>query len=193
MIDKVSKDYLLRPMGIFQLIDYVGIDVFQLILKVMNSYIDKADLHSDLIDKYIKLGVKGGQKSSGAQKDGFLKYEKNRPIAIYDIEKKGYVAMDFEGWTKHADEKLGTLPDPKLSWRKLLKDKDKENKLKTYFASFKDKNTLGIKLAKRYFMASKKTSEMLVKTGVAAKGDHVNSVLTLGFFHLYGPINSYLD
>ncbi len=29
MVNKVSQDFLVRPMGIFQLIDYVGVDVFR--------------------------------------------------------------------------------------------------------------------------------------------------------------------
>ncbi|MDZ7778148.1 MAG: 3-hydroxyacyl-CoA dehydrogenase family protein [Bacteroidales bacterium] len=35
-IDKVTRDFLIRPMGIFQLIDYVGIDVVRYILMVMD-------------------------------------------------------------------------------------------------------------------------------------------------------------
>jgi 3-hydroxyacyl-CoA dehydrogenase len=91
MINKVSQDFLVRPMGIFQLIDYVGVDVCQYIMSVMNPYLPDEDLHSDLLDRYISLGVLGGQFADGSQKDGFLKYEKGRPAGIYDPEKKAYV------------------------------------------------------------------------------------------------------
>ena len=37
MVNRVSQDFLVRPMGIFQLIDYVGLDVCQCILGVMND------------------------------------------------------------------------------------------------------------------------------------------------------------
>ncbi len=191
LIDKVSRDYLLRPMGIFQLIDYVGIDVFQMILSVMNKYIDNAGLHSDVIDKYMTLGVKGGQTSSGAQKDGFLKYEKNKPVGVFCPEKKEYKSMTEE-WLKEADAILGIHPNPKLSWKGLLSDPNKEEKLKAFFAGWKGNEEPGVDLARRYFIASKETGEMLVNTGVADKAEDVNNVLTLGFFHLYGPINDYL-
>jgi len=35
MINKVSQEYLIRPMGIFQLLDYVGLDVCQYIMSVI--------------------------------------------------------------------------------------------------------------------------------------------------------------
>ena len=78
IINKVTQDFLIRPMGIFQLIDYVGIDVCQYIMSVMNPYLPDEDLHSDLLDKMMEAGVKGGQNSDGSQKDGFLKYEKEK-------------------------------------------------------------------------------------------------------------------
>jgi hypothetical protein len=33
---------------------------------------------------------------------------------------------------------------------------------------------------------------MLVQSGLAARPEDVNDVLTLGFFHLYGPVNDHL-
>ncbi|MBI9063758.1 MAG: 3-hydroxyacyl-CoA dehydrogenase family protein, partial [Marinilabiliaceae bacterium] len=40
-VDIITRDLLVRPMGIFQLIDYVGIDVCHFILEVMAYYLDK--------------------------------------------------------------------------------------------------------------------------------------------------------
>jgi 3-hydroxyacyl-CoA dehydrogenase len=77
-VNRVSQDFLIRPMGIFQLIDYVGIDVVSFIMNVMNPFLPDEDLHSDLLDKMITLGIKGGQFSDGSQKDGFLK-QKRKP------------------------------------------------------------------------------------------------------------------
>jgi len=192
LVDKVSRDWLLRPMGIFQLIDYVGIDVFQLILAVMSKHLGDAKLHSDLVDRMMKLGVKGGQTSSGAQKDGFLKYEKGKPVAVYDPEKRDYVAFDAAGWTRQADEKLGAPPVPGLAWKGLSKDAGKDEKIKGYFAALKGATGLGADLARRHFEASREAGRMLVATGVAKSPEDVNAVLTLGFFHVYGPINDYL-
>ena len=38
MANKISEDFLIRPMGIFQLMDYVGIDVCQMIMKTMCTF-----------------------------------------------------------------------------------------------------------------------------------------------------------
>ncbi|MGC4117985.1 MAG: 3-hydroxyacyl-CoA dehydrogenase family protein [Myxococcales bacterium] len=192
LVDKVSRDWLLRPMGIFQLIDYVGIDVFQLILTVMSKHLGDPKLHSELVDRLMGLGVKGGQTSSGAQKDGLLKYEKGKPVAVYDAEKKAYVAFDAAGWTRQADEKLGALPDPKIAWKSLSKDPGKDAKIQAHFASLKTASSLGAELARRHHAASRDAGKLLVSTGVAKSPEDVNAVLTLGFFHVYGPINDYL-
>jgi 3-hydroxyacyl-CoA dehydrogenase len=78
-------------MGIFQLVDYVGLDVCQSILRVMNERLPGSGLHSPLIDRLLALGVSGGQFPDGSQKDGLLKYEKGRPAGVYDPDKKAYV------------------------------------------------------------------------------------------------------
>lgn len=36
MVDQVTRDYLLRPMGIFQLVNYVGLPIVKQILKIMD-------------------------------------------------------------------------------------------------------------------------------------------------------------
>jgi 3-hydroxyacyl-CoA dehydrogenase len=61
MVNKVSQDFLLRPMGIFQLVDYVGLDVCQKILKVMADRQPKAGLKAPLLERMLASGVAGGQ------------------------------------------------------------------------------------------------------------------------------------
>lgn len=191
MVDKVSRDWLLRPMGIFQLVDYVGVDVFQLILAVMGKHLADPSLHSGLVDRLMEQGVKGGQTSSGTQKDGFLKYEKGRPAGIYDPEAKAYVPFAAAG-AEDADARLGPHPDPALSWKSLTRDPGKEPKLRAYFGALREDPRLGAQIARRYHAASRQAGEALVRAGVAASPKDVNEVLTLGFFHVYGPINDYL-
>ncbi len=188
-LDKVGRDFLVRPMGIFQLIDYVGIDVFQLILKVMNGYLPDQGLHSSLIDKMIKLGVKGGQRSDGSQKDGFLKYQGGRPVAVFDPGKKEYVEFDKQGWTKKVEDKLGALPDKHVPWKALLGDKRKDEKLAPYFDALKHADTKGAEIAKAYLEKFHEIGKTLVDMGVAGKPEDVDSVLQLGFYHLYGPFS----
>ncbi len=191
MINKITQDYLVRPMGIFQLMDYVGIDVMQFIMNVMNPYLKDEDLHSDLLDKMMERGVKGGQYSSGAQKDGFLKYEKGRIVAVYDPDKKEYISVDE--FADDADKMLGKLPESAVAWKSTLRMKNKDEVLSEFFNDLKASGDLGAKLAVEYALNSKAIGEKLVSDGVANNADDVNTVMLTGFFHAYGPINNYFD
>ena len=191
MINKITQDYLVRPMGIFQLMDYVGIDVMQFIMNVMNPYLKDEDLHSDLLDKMMEQGVKGGQYSSGAQKDGFLKYEKGRIVAVYDHDKKEYISVDE--FADAADKMLGKLPESAVAWKSTLRMKNKDEVLSEFFNDLKASGDLGAKLAVEYALNSKAIGEKLVSDGVANNADDVNTVMLTGFFHAYGPINNYFD
>ncbi len=191
MVNKVSQEFMIRPMGIFQLIDYVGIDVCQFIMKVMNPYVEKEDIHSPLLDRFMEAGVKGGQHFDGSQKDGFLKYEKGRPVAIYDIDKGGYVNLaDF---SEKCDAELGPLPEGHAPWRVVVGDRGKDTMLRNYFSNMKLSGTLGATMALDYLRRSKEIGENLVKEMVAHKPEDVNTVLLTGFFHAYGPINDYIN
>ncbi len=191
MINKVSQEFLIRPMGIFQLTDYVGVDVCQCILEVMNERIHDEDLHSSLIDKMMEMGIKGGQYSSGAQKDGFLKYEKGRPQGVYDLEKGEYAA--FSDLAPKCDKVLGPLPEAALPWKLMLMNPDKNEVLEKHFAQMKEMDTLGAKLAMKYGRRSCEIGKKLVADNVAANKEDVNKVLLTGFYHVYGPINHYFS
>lgn len=186
----ISQDFLVRPMGIFQLIDYVGIDVYQCILKVMSKHLKDESLRSELVNNFIEKNIKGGQRADGSQKDGFLKYDRNRPVGIYDVEKDNYV--DLEGIKEKLDSKIGNPPDGFSPWKKLLKDSDKESKLSKYFDNLRTAESLGAELARNYLKQSKAIGKKLVEEGVAGSEDDVNAVLMNGFFWLYGPINEYI-
>lgn len=190
-VDKVTRDFMIRPMGIFQLIDYVGIDVVRFILGVMNPYFKDEDLHSDLLDKLYDKGVTGGQYPGGAQKDGFLKYEKGRPVGAFDPDKNDYVMYD--NISHQEDDELGDLPKGWMPWKKMIKKKSREDELKDYFAALRQLETKGSELAIRFGKNSKNIGEKLVSQGVALSSKDVNTVLTTGFFHAYGPVNSYFD
>jgi len=191
IVNKVSQDYLIRPMGIFQLIDYVGIDVCQYIMKVMNPHVKDERIHSKLLDQFMEMGVKGGQNSDGSQKDGFLKYEKGRITAIYDPEKKAYVPV--ADIAAGCDAKLGKTPDSMVSWKAAVGNPNKDELFRQYFNELKTMNTMGAKLAKAYALRSKEIGLKLVADQVAFGEKDVNTVLLTGFFHAYGPINDYLN
>ncbi len=191
MINKVTQEYLVRPMGIFQLIDYVGIDVVQFILSVMNPFVIDEELSSDLLDEMLYQGVKGGQMASGAQKDGFLKYKGGRVTSVWDTHKQEYVDLDV--FKDECDDMLGDIPETVVAWKSVLKMKNKEELLKTYFSDLKVSDDLGSVIAVKYGKRSKAIGEKLVADGVADEVDHVNTVMLTGFFHAYGPVNNYFD
>jgi 3-hydroxyacyl-CoA dehydrogenase len=190
-VNKIGQEFLVRPMGIFQLIDYVGIDVCQFIMKVMNPYLPDEDLHSPLLDRLMELGVKGGQHADGSQKDGFLQYEKGKPAAVYDPDNKKYAAVtEFQDTV---DAKIGALPGTAAPWKKIIADPSKEEKLQNYFKELEAMDTLGARLARRYAARSREIGLQLVNRKVANTEDDVNTVLLTGFYHAYGPINDYLN
>ena len=190
IMNQVTQNFLIRPMGIFQLIDYVGLDVFQCILRVMSKHLNDDSLHSDLIDTCISHDVKGGQRSDGSQKDGFFKYAGSKLVGIYNAEKKMY--EDFAPIQEKIDNAIGTPPEGFYSWKQLLKDPDKEQKLAAYFTNLASSEGLGAELAKSYLARSKEIGKKLVTDGVAKSEEDVNAVLMNGFFWLYGPINDYV-
>jgi 3-hydroxyacyl-CoA dehydrogenase len=189
-VNRISQDFLIRPMGIFQLMDYVGVDVCQKILKVMRSGLHDDTLHSSLIDKLITLGIRGGQNSDGSQKQGMLLYEKGKPVAVYDPDKKDYDPI--EHFKKSIDAKIGKLPDSFRPWKEVMAERNRDEFLKIYFEELMDLNSFGSKLAIEYLLHSRKIGMDLVRTGVADSADNVNMVLLTGFFHVYGPINSFI-
>jgi len=190
-VNRVCQEFLVRPMGIFQLIDYVGIDVCQFIMKVMQPYNTDEIIHSPMLDKMMELGVKGGQKSDGSQKDGFLKYEKGKPFAIYDINTKNYINIsDFQ---QEADARIGNMPTSFVLWKTVVKVSSKDELLKKHFSEIAMMDTLGAKLALKYMKRSKEIGLKLFETKVANNPEDVNTVMLTGFFHAYGPINNYIE
>lgn len=191
IMNRITQDFLVRPMGIFQLIDYVGIDVFQCILKVMRTYLGDKTLKSKLVDKMVKQNALGGQYADGSQKDGFLKYERNRPVGIYNFRKQEYFIIE-DKWKKKTDAKIGPLPDGFAPWKSLLMNPKKEDALSKHFDNLKKMDTLGAGLAINFLKKTKEIGEKLVSDGVANSSDDVNAILTNGFYWLYGPINNYV-
>ena len=190
IINRVTQDFLIRPMGIFQLIDYVGVDVSQCILRVMSKHLSDKSLHSDLVDQMAGKKVLGGQNPDGTQKDGFLKYEKNRPAGVYDVEKGTYVSMDE--LKQKLDSKIGDPPIGFAPWKKMAGDPKKEQSLAGYFAGLKNAKGFGADLARTYLKRTREIALQLVTDGIANSDHDVNSILINGFYWLYGPINNYI-
>jgi 3-hydroxyacyl-CoA dehydrogenase len=98
IINSVTQDFLLRPMGIFQLLDYVGLDVAQKIGNIMNTYLPDGVYDSDLVDVLLKEGIAGGQHADGSQKNGFFHYTNGKPDGVYLVAEKRYLLFDEGEW-----------------------------------------------------------------------------------------------
>ena len=191
MVNRVSQEFLIRPMGIFQLVDYVGLDVCRFILGVMNERLPGVTLHSPLVDRMVEAGILGGQYADGSQKDGFLKYERGRPAGVFDPDAEAYVPI--AEIAARCDERLGPPPLSGKPWKAVIAGPDRAGFLDAYFRELRSMPTLGAKLAAAYGREAKNIGLGLVRDGVAPKDEDVNTVLLTGFYHAYGPINGYFD
>jgi 3-hydroxyacyl-CoA dehydrogenase len=189
-VNKISHEFMIRPMGIFQLIDYVGIDVCKYIMDVMNPYFDDEDIHSILLDQLLERGIKGGQNSDGSQKPGFFKYAKGKIIEVYDYYNDEYVSV--ETVSEKTDKIIGNPPDGYIPWKEIIKIKNREKPLTEYFNNLKQSNSKGAEIAKKYLKGSRDIGLKLVALNVAHSEKDVNNVMLTGFFHSYGPINNFL-
>ncbi len=191
ILNKVSHELLVRPMGIFQLVDYVGIDVCQYIMQVMAPYYPEERLHSSLLDRMLDAGVKGGQYPDGSQKDGFFKYEKGKIVGVYDLSTKTYIDVNL--LDAHAREWGKPWPEGVLQWKVAVKMGNPYEALAQYFSGLKGMVSKSAKLAMEYGKASAEIAIKLVNTGVALSEEDVNTVLRTGFYHVYGPVNSFFE
>ena len=189
MVNTVTQDFLLRPMGIFQLADYVGIDVCRHILEVMAPHFPKEPLHSKLLDSMFARGILGGQHADGSQKPGFFRYVKGQPADVYDLNRRDYFPL--EPIRKNCRQGLGPLPAAHIPWKAVIAHPQKESHLKTYFDELKKLESPGALLALSYLERSRDIAFQLVEQGVVESPEVVNLVLETGFFHPYGPVNDY--
>jgi 3-hydroxyacyl-CoA dehydrogenase len=196
-LNKVSQEGLLRPMGIFQLIDYVGLDVFSSIMQVMARHINveraassfRETFHADLIGRMLSKKVLGGQHPDGSQKDGFFQYKGRQLTGVYALDQEAYISLQ-NGAMVRTDRALGALGI--VGWKELLNAPDRARKLRDHFARLAALDTLGAQLTMAYLSASRRIGEKLVSDGVAESPEDVNTVLVSGFGHLYGPFNDYV-
>ncbi len=179
--DQVTRDLLLRPMGIFQLVDYVGLEVVKHIISVMKEFLPDNQFSAPLLNKFIEKGAKGGQLFDGTQKKGIFSYIQGRPESIFVLESLNYSPINVDKkWFE-------PYPSSWKNWKSMQREKDLHNSLKTYFLELKSQNTKGSVAAVDFLNHSVAISKNLVEDGVASSLKDVSSVLKLGFFHLYGP------
>jgi 3-hydroxybutyryl-CoA dehydrogenase len=61
MMDKVSREWLIRPIGIFELIDSTGLPLLDVIMQNMRRSHGAEDLHSAALDRCLEAGRVGGR------------------------------------------------------------------------------------------------------------------------------------
>lgn len=189
-IDKITRELLIRPMGIFQLIDYVGIDVMQYILAVMNPHMKDENLQCDLLNDFLKQGLAGGQNPDGSQKDGFFHYQSGKPIAVFDLPNRAYVS--FPDIQDEVGQRLGAFPKDVPRWKAVIGQSQAPEILAVYMESLMHTDSMAARLARAYLIRIRQIGLQLVAQGVARQEADVNEVMRTGFFHAYGPIHQFL-
>lgn len=187
MINKVTQEFLIRPMGIFQLLDYVGIDVCQRICQIMSDYLPNELFQSSLVDEMLKEGCRGGQYPDGSQKDGFFRYTQGLRTEIWSPGDHAYIPLNHDPLIEECDSRLGPFPSGHASWKHMQKDEERKKKLKLYFQNLFHDNGMGAGIAQAFILKSREIVRYLVSSGVAANPEDVAKVLEYGFFHLYSP------
>lgn len=185
MVNKITQDWLLRPMGIFQLIDYVGLDVVVKIGMIMNHYLQLPLNYAALFSPLLDAGKIGGQHPDGSQKDGFFSYVGSKIMDIYVESEKHYRPIETSDWKKACDEWLGKYPEG-FSWKTLSKMTDNQEMIRSYFTQLRAMETPGTHLAIDFLHNLQKIAQQLVNDDVAASLEDVDAVLKEGFYHLYG-------
>lgn len=183
-IDKASRDGLLRPMGIFQVMDYAGIDICAAIMEVMDRYIPDEHFGSATIERMLSAGAKGGQYGDGSQKDGFFRYDGYRITDVYDVEGGSYLPLA----TVADDVDVGDLAEPGRSWKELREQTDVAAHVREHFGWLSTNPGVGASIAMDYMRASRRIATKLFDDGIAASREDIDVVVTTGFHHLYGPL-----
>jgi 3-hydroxyacyl-CoA dehydrogenase len=189
IVNRVTQDFLLRPMGIFQLVDYVGLDVVANISIIMNQFLKYPISPGELFKPLFDSGKIGGQNSDGSQKTGLFQYESNQIRSIYDPKAHSYCLLETAAWKKKCDAWLGNPPGD-FSWKSLSKDPQNKNKISAYFDLLSQESTPGALLALKFIHHLHQICLNLVRDGIASSIEDVNIVLEKGFYHLYSSADA---
>lgn len=181
-LDDVTHRFLIRPMGIFHLVDFLGVDVCTQIGRIMDEHQEEGDFSDPLLDRMIAEGAIGGLWEDGTQKDGFFRYENGQPVAVYSLEEKSYIPLPELS-------NLGSPPKGYFPWRALHKNPQAAAILNAYVENLKEDTSLGGQIAQNYLVNSAKIAQLLVEQGVAKSIQEVDTVLRLGFHHLITPLS----
>ncbi|MFT5171251.1 MAG: 3-hydroxyacyl-CoA dehydrogenase [Candidatus Marinamargulisbacteria bacterium] len=154
IIDMISQHYLMRPMGIFSLMNYVGLDVFEMICATMTTYIPTETFDATMVQQ-----LKG---NSGW--DSALAQEETPALAALKSD----------------------LPEDWPTWKMLKTDLNRDEIIRKNIDWIWSSSCQGAALSQSILRHSNDVANTLVTSGVAASLGDVDTVLKLGFHHLYG-------
>ena len=185
-VDRATREGLLRPMGIFQVMDYAGVDICAAIMAVMDKYITAESFAAVPIERLLTAGARGGQRTDGSQRDGFFRYDGYEITDVYDFDSGDYLPVQ----TVAGSVELGELAPPGCSWKELRSDTDVDEGVRRHFDWLGTQPGTGARMALEFRQESRQIAQRLVDEGVARCREDVDVVVTTGFSHLYGPLGT---
>jgi 3-hydroxyacyl-CoA dehydrogenase len=186
-VNHVTEFGCLRPMGMFQLIDYVGLDVFQCIAAVMKEHLGDDSLHSPLLDQFLTCRRSGGQDVRGGQRNGIFSYQERRITAIYDPVAQREQPLDAE-FIDSTWGSLGLEQAPLRTWKVLKGSADLKQDLEQHFSELVASGSEFARKTLQQLAVSRAIAEQLLEDGVASSPSDIDTVMTRGFQHLFGPM-----
>ncbi|NGX57378.1 MAG: putative 3-hydroxybutyryl-CoA dehydrogenase [Chlamydiae bacterium] len=183
MVDAITRDFLIRPMGIFQLLDYVGLDVWKKIATVMGEAFPEENFSRPLLEEMIARKRIGGQEIDGSQRAGFFDYRKGKIIAVYNLETDAYEELTEEK-QKTIRELLGPFPERHRPWKEMVKVIDHEAEIECYEDELGESSSPGAELAREHLTYSRKIAQKLVDDHVVSSMDDMKTVLKNGFYQV---------
>lgn len=189
IVNRITEELLLRPMGIFQLADYVGLDICDKIAMTMRTYLHEESLQLPFVSKLVAQGVVGGHTAQGVQKEGFFCYNGGVPIAVRDPVGGEYLPLDG-ALRGECDAYLHGLPKSGISWKALQKDHAAKERIKEYFSALpsaeKDEGLCAAAVVQQFLKNLSHIADTLVQQKVVGDIADFDVVLKIGFGHLYG-------
>ena len=186
-VNRATEQGLVRPMGIFQVVDYAGIDIVEAIAGVMADNMEDEEFDSALLKLLLERRIRGGQDPKGGQHSGFFGYAGRQIESVYDLERDEYASV-----TAVVSQIGGVMSLARAgeSWGALRTGSGARSTLEEHFHWLAALKSAGAQLAQSFARASARIARKLVDEGVAACDEDVNTVVTCGFAHLYGPLES---
>lgn len=190
IVNRITEEVLLRPMGIFQLADYVGLDICDKIAMTMRTNLHDDALEIPLVSKSAAHGVVGGHSAQGVQKEGFFRYKGGIPIAVRDPDGGEYLPLDG-ALRAQCDAYLEGLSKQGISWKALQQGSAAKEKIKEYFSAISSEQENNEKfcaaaVAQLFLKNLSNIADTLIQQKVVGDIADFDAVLKIGFGHLYG-------